>query len=73
MFIRLTRRPYRKFCEMSTVGCVTKSLVADILRSGLKKSSYGVAHSLKKSSGCSSKLIVLKNCRHTCVLNKCKF
>ena len=30
----LTRRPYPKFYEMSTMGCVTKSPVANILRSG---------------------------------------
>ena len=33
-FFRLTGRPYAKFCEISTMGCVTKSPVADILRSG---------------------------------------
>ena len=34
---RLTRRPYPNYCEMSTMRCVTKSPVADILRSGWKK------------------------------------
>ena len=50
-FLHLTSRPYPKFCQMSTIYCVTNSPVADILKSEWKNNSSGVAPSLKKSSG----------------------
>ena len=31
---RLTRKPYPKFCQISTMGCVIKSSVAHTLRRG---------------------------------------